>query len=217
MPYSSSRNSSYYHNRSSSPTAPQRPRRGQHSELHSRSHSPSIPRSSSPPSDKSTSSKHRRSSTESDLDDDEHSPKRHKGNTDALISKGRIYGRYGEMWRTIRSIVEEGVTRTEDDDESHYTASQNAAYRAFKRLLLVFPTLADEIESFGMKTVIDKLDTGRRRARSEDINSVKSDIGEWRQWNPPFPKTDRSLSGFKHPMCGHLLCPIDEDWNNEES
>ncbi|KIL55624.1 hypothetical protein M378DRAFT_1041652 [Amanita muscaria Koide BX008] len=25
------------------------------------------------------------------------------------------------------------------------------------------------------------------------------------------------LSGFKHPMCGHLLCPIDEDWNNEES
>lgn len=45
-----------------------------------------------------------------------------KKDTDPIKSKGRIFGRIGEMWRPFASILGDSVGRDVDDDRQAYTA-----------------------------------------------------------------------------------------------
>lgn len=45
-----------------------------------------------------------------------------KKDTDPIKSKGRIFGRIGEMWRPFSSILGDSVGRDVDDDRQAYTA-----------------------------------------------------------------------------------------------
>jgi hypothetical protein len=57
----------------------------------------------------------------------------------------------------------------------------------------------------------------RRHGEVDPGAPIKNNIGSRPGivWHPPYPKTDRSLCGFQHPICGYYLCPLNVDWNDE--
>jgi hypothetical protein len=57
---------------------------------------------------------------------------------------------------------------------------------------------------------------GTKRARTNDIKSIKQHISTFRTWTPAYPTADSSLGGFKHPEILEFLCPGDLDPHDPE-
>lgn len=52
--------------------------------------------------------------------------------------------------------------------------------------------------------------------RGTDLHGIKKAIVTWDQYNPTIPADAKSVRGFNHPECGHLLCPAVYDWSDPE-
>ncbi|KAG1810273.1 uncharacterized protein HD556DRAFT_1435985 [Suillus plorans] len=184
--------------------------------------SPSLSPSPPPAPERVRSRKRRHEESESPTDDSEddhnHLTKSSiKKDTDPIKSKGRIFGRMGEMWRPFASVLDDGVGRDADDDPQAYTTIQNIHHEIYQELVKIAPGIPDEIKRLGAQgsvIISAKLEVGRRGSRSEDINSMKDKIGRWRTFAPPYNPDHRSMLGFKYPDCGKLLCPASLDWND---
>lgn len=44
-----------------------------------------------------------------------------KNRTSAIVEKGRMYGRWIDMWGTIKTVLEEGIARDPNVDDACYT------------------------------------------------------------------------------------------------
>lgn len=184
--------------------------------------SPSESSSQSPAPERVRSRKRRHGESElspSQTDDSEEDivTKSMKKDTDPIKSKGRIFGRIGEMWRPFSSILGDSVGRDVDDDRQAYTAIQNIHFDIYQELVKIAPVIPDEVRrlgAHGSASISAKLEAGRRGSRSEDINSMKDKIGRWRTFAPPYDPDNRSMLGFKHPDCGKLLCPASLNWSD---
>jgi len=136
---------------------------------------------------------------------------------DAIRTKGRIFGRIGEMFRPFLSILKDGLARDLEGPDKVYSDLQTIHYTIYQELTKVAPGILDEIQRLGAegsKIVATKLEAGRRGARSEDISSMKEKISGWRDFTTPYNPNQRSLLGFKHADCGRLLCPASMDWDD---
>lgn len=105
----------------------------------------------------------------------------------------------------------------------------NKYYNAFQDLVVLIPDLpqlvwtnvttiiqhVSHITCLHLLTTAFQIEKGCKNARAEDLTTIKWHIDQWYPWTTPFPKSDCSLSGFKHPECAWLLCPIDWDPTDE--
>ncbi|KAJ7579392.1 hypothetical protein C8J56DRAFT_1169724 [Mycena floridula] len=180
-----------------------------------RARSVSRSRSRSPAPEKARRHKRRRSPSVEELAEYE-TKKKPKTQSDPLIAVGRIFGRYVDMFRTVQKVIVQGQIHNPDEEDT-YTEDQMARYKTFEGLIEVCPHLGDELNGCSVTRVIDiasTIDEGRKRARGEDVNSVKEKLELWETWTPPFPLQNRSLCGYNHPQLGLLLCPAELDWND---
>ncbi|KAK0214738.1 hypothetical protein EDD85DRAFT_962948 [Armillaria nabsnona] len=119
-------------------------------------------------------------------------------------------------------ILEEGVMHLsqpdgpDDAEADKYTKEQNIHFNIFQDMIQVWPNLCNVIADVqDVDAVAEWIDAGRRHARAEDTNTIKSGIHKYHPWKPAFP-AHRSQAGFIHEECGHLLCPPKLDWDNPE-
>jgi hypothetical protein len=78
------------------------------------------------------------------------------------------------------------------------------------------------IYSLMRRKITSKIQKGSSGARSDDTKSLKGTILDWitPKGEVLIPRLDRNVKhdrGFHHDRTGFLLCPIGEDWNNQES
>ena len=130
--------------------------------------------------------------------------------------------------------------------DTQYFSRERQEYRVFTALCSGSPNLEDRIlggddkevraitdlvglilecclaDSLMQHKITSKIQRGSSGARSDDTKSLKGTIVDWitpkgealipcLDWNV---KHDR---GFHHDRTGFLLCPMGEDWNNQES
>jgi hypothetical protein len=66
-----------------------------------------------------------------------------------------------------------------------------------------------------------QLQTGANDARSDDTSRLKIVVAEWLNSRTPSTSHTRLTAkgkderGINHDITGHLLCPIDYDWDDE--
>lgn len=60
-----------------------------------------------------------------------------------------------------------------------------------------------------------QLNSGRNMLLQNVTSGIKTEIGEWRKFDPQLTKS-KITRGFNHPDCGQLLCPAEYDWDKEE-
>ncbi|KAG5633225.1 hypothetical protein H0H81_009735, partial [Sphagnurus paluster] len=60
------------------------------------------------------------------------------------------------------------------------------------------------------------IETGRNKARSTDIHSLKQQMGRWKNFDPPFDATIRNGAslGFHNRTTGKFLCPANVNWSD---
>ncbi|KAJ3802073.1 hypothetical protein GGU11DRAFT_828691, partial [Lentinula aff. detonsa] len=61
------------------------------------------------------------------------------------------------------------------------------------------------------------LESGTNAVHSEDIHNSAAELADWLNQRSPQPLIDRHSRlgrGFRHDLTGHLLCPIDFDWDD---
>ncbi|KAG1725958.1 hypothetical protein EDD22DRAFT_853618 [Suillus occidentalis] len=119
-----------------------------------------------------------------------------------IIHKGRILGRWVDMWQCNTTIIEKGIQR-EADTGNHcvYTPKEDEQYDIYKTICSLAPCLDD----------------ARRRARGDDINSLKEKIAHWRRFpslNPSVFVSARHTLGFNNKCTGKLLCPANHDYSD---
>lgn len=120
--------------------------------------------------------------------------------------------------------------------------SERQEYRVFTALCAGSPNLEDRILggddkevrhiadlvriitgftlSWGSNTVA-QIQKGSSGARSDDTKSLKGVVLDWitpkgEVLSPPLDRNVKHTRGFHHDRTGFLLCPIGEDWSNQE-
>ncbi|KAF7971981.1 hypothetical protein HWV62_19323 [Athelia sp. TMB] len=133
------------------------------------------------------------------------------------VDKGRMYGRWIDMWGMVRPVLEEGMAHDYDIDDQNYTKDQNRRAKIFLSLVDFMPRIEEMlVEPGATKWIASDLEHGRSAARSTDVSSMKNAIHNWMTFTPPYSKTQKPWMGFKHETCGRLLCPPGLDWSNPD-
>ncbi|KZP33887.1 hypothetical protein FIBSPDRAFT_1035853 [Athelia psychrophila] len=134
-----------------------------------------------------------------------------------VVDKGRMYGRWVDMWGTIKTVVEEGIARDYEVDDECYTNDQNRRAKIYRALVDFIPRIEEMLDDPHSSTIIaSDLEFGRSGARSTDVSSFKAAINRWATFDPPYDHSHKAYMGFRHQMCGQLLCPASMDWSNPE-
>ncbi|KAJ6625271.1 hypothetical protein B0H10DRAFT_2186210 [Mycena sp. CBHHK59/15] len=102
---------------------------------------------------------------------------------------------------------------------------QDRLYRGYKELIRFIPPLCKalvEADHQELTQIITMLRNGSRNARSDDTKNLWEAIVPW--LNRDYPSMDPALEadsrdnrGIYHDTLGRVLCPIEYDWNNEET
>ncbi|KAF6749785.1 hypothetical protein DFP72DRAFT_852348 [Ephemerocybe angulata] len=163
-----------------------------------------------------------------------HSPgPRKKGlKVDPLVGYGKHWGRTICAFNNIRTMIKDGVQRSEEMSSNGVTLEQlppmeKKDHTLFLELLKLCPFLTDRL--YGMDRTdaytayaADLLTQGVNTARADDIKSLKGTIIDW--ITPPggvlIPAISRSSKltrGFHHEVTGRYLCPTDYDWDDEST
>ena len=75
----------------------------------------------------------------------------------------------------------------------------------------------DSIHCFATHSL--QLQKGANDARSDDVRRIKEELALWLNMeytpNPPLNTKCRSDRGMQNDIMGHLLCPIEYDWDDE--
>ncbi|KAI0026760.1 hypothetical protein K488DRAFT_75101, partial [Vararia minispora EC-137] len=119
--------------------------------------------------------------------------------------KGQLLGRYVVPHGNFKDIIETGLANYGKDGVKR-TMYQENLYDIFLQVLSYDTPL---------------LDSGRNAARSEDVSTLKDNIGlfskdiiDWK--GTCFNKVLRHEYGFRNEITGRLLCPVTKDWDNPE-
>ncbi|TFK78176.1 hypothetical protein K466DRAFT_668513, partial [Polyporus arcularius HHB13444] len=133
----------------------------------------------------------------------------------AIQHAARVIGRTIESWRSLRKIINDGYSWNRTFNSDHYTPAQNRNHELYDQIVKKIPQIPDVIRARGPQGVTDVanlLDRGRSAARNEDTNNVKTNIPNWRSFNPPI--TLKSSRGRRSTDCMRLLRPVDLDFED---
>ncbi|KAF9241851.1 hypothetical protein BU15DRAFT_44636 [Melanogaster broomeanus] len=140
-------------------------------------------------------------------------------NKTLLKSKGRILGRWVDMWLPFRTIFEDGMELATGKGQRQYTPVEGNIVDIYETVLRIAPQTLDEINkagSAGIPVVSKVLEDTRRHTRGDDISSMKERIGHWRALpgiRPADFAVSRHTLGFNNRSTGNLLCPANRDYS----
>ncbi|KAJ3533868.1 hypothetical protein NMY22_g7155 [Coprinellus aureogranulatus] len=204
-------------------------------QCHDRTPPPAEKENQQPPTAASNSvsqtlGRRRRSTTQSEADNDNLSwaPRKKAARTDPLVSHGRHFGRTVHAFCRPFPLIKEGLSRmiqiqarvlNEDDIPNQ----ERREHEIFKALLDLSPGLDTRIlkaSADELHYVADMLNKGSTGARADDTKALKSVIVDWitpqgGALSPPLSRNVKTDRGFYHYKTGELLCPATLDWNDE--
>ncbi|RDB17803.1 hypothetical protein Hypma_000675 [Hypsizygus marmoreus] len=108
---------------------------------------------------------------------------------DYHTNKGRIVARYRFMWKSFIPMMEEGISCTAEDDPESFPDHRQQLYDNYNDLVAFVPLLPDHLREAGpqgLMAMAKALDSGRSKARSTDIHSLKQNIHRWKKFQPSF-------------------------------
>ncbi|KAJ3546421.1 hypothetical protein NMY22_g2064 [Coprinellus aureogranulatus] len=139
-------------------------------------------------------------------------------------------------WSPVASVEFSLRTVTDDDEtameklkvaEKKEKARRRELERAFDSAQLIptiLPGFVNEIR--GSSTSVDRfyleVNRGANDGRSHDVHQIKQIMASWVNGmrapyspSPPLIADNRDNRGLRHNVCGRLLTPIDQDWDDE--
>ncbi|KAI0693019.1 hypothetical protein BC835DRAFT_1306910 [Cytidiella melzeri] len=115
---------------------------------------------------------------------------------------------------------EVGFERSALYEHPLYHANKDQKYHdLWKTLHKYHPDILKDIiagGAMGATQMSHTLKQGRRKLRQAMVNGIKRHICDWYAFTPPLVPGCRDQQGFKHNNCGHLICPADYLWDNDE-
>ncbi|KAF9043142.1 hypothetical protein BJ165DRAFT_1405518 [Panaeolus papilionaceus] len=99
-------------------------------------------------------------------------------------------------------------------------------YRGYNILLHLTPTLRSLLDDGNadvedLDKLVSQLQKGANDARSDDLRRIKEELGCWlnAEYSPSvaFSTKSRANRGLHNDITGRLLCPIEYDWQDEET
>lgn len=91
---------------------------------------------------------------------------------------------------------------------SHHS---DGAYReGYLNLLSIEPKISDLVTDRPLAEIASQLDKGRSEFRNSEICVINDKISRWGFGVPE----DKHLRGFGNDVCGRLMCPSTQDWEN---
>ncbi|EAU87300.2 hypothetical protein CC1G_12213 [Coprinopsis cinerea okayama7 len=158
-------------------------------------------------------------------------PRKRACRTDPLVHHGRHFGRTIQAFCRVQTLIKNGMTRSFEMQVEGITEAdlsdpmERREHGIYKALLNLSPGLEERLctgsdeDIFHVAEMIQK---GSSSARADDTKGLKTVIIDWitppgQCLNPPLARNVKTDRGFYHEATGRLLCPIDEDWNDQET
>ncbi|KAJ3753851.1 hypothetical protein EV360DRAFT_87390 [Lentinula raphanica] len=161
-----------------------------------------------------------------------------KKKTTSVQSLGRGICRLASLFIDVRTLVrahfdhgnqpnaEAVETLTEEQKKECLQKEKEAArdLKSYEIICQLVPTFSNRVDTEELDDLFeycDKLQSGARAARSDDINSLKEAVAHFLNYRPmghsavPLLKhDDRVGRGYTNDLTGRLLTPIQFDWDN---
>ncbi|KAG2740161.1 hypothetical protein P692DRAFT_201684495, partial [Suillus brevipes Sb2] len=144
------------------------------------------------------------------------------------MAQGRAIRRVVSLFDNVEDLVTENDRRCDLNDDGETTCSPCAGLCSQDRLQVGYLALTSTLPWFHKQgTDLDydeylhlmkMLRQGADSARGDDTSKLKALVSEWlnREFKPdePIDPDDKHSRGFNNDLCGRLLCPAENDWNN---
>ncbi|KIM65580.1 hypothetical protein SCLCIDRAFT_112399 [Scleroderma citrinum Foug A] len=137
---------------------------------------------------------------------------------------GRCIQRLVSLTARVEDLVNESDQHAcLDDFKGEHTKEQDRMFKAYNKLLGHQPFLRRAFESEGdvrqLVNTYKELNKGADATCGDDAASLKPVVVQWLMSAEPGPEPllepdEKDGRGFDHDITGHLLCPVDYDWNN---
>ncbi|TRM58943.1 hypothetical protein BD626DRAFT_365941, partial [Schizophyllum amplum] len=142
--------------------------------------------------------------------------------------KGRIFGRYCNMFDPIINILQVGIARDINAPRSQFTKDNNFLYDAYYRFVSLFPDLLDIFDKLVdlpdgdllLEDFANAMTVTRNQSRSDDVKGTKFAMSDWsrKDFKVPHPGgNNKGEAGYHHVDCARLIAPTNVDPVDEEA
>jgi len=116
------------------------------------------------------------------------------------------------VWARFRDILQYGAQLSKLPENSVVLLSElNRGYREqYITRVSIEPKIEDMLPDHLLDVLARQLDRGRNEFRNSQVHSITTQISGWGIGVPD----EKRLRGFGNDVCGKLLCPSTQDWEN---